>query len=144
MNRRLVPTVGVLVATGLLGACAQGTSEESSKDTSYDPDADLAGLRRAAEQGRSAEAAATHADLLRRDARCGQRDRQGRRRSRPDREGPAGRAHPVEFFAYILGNERRWNIDINICINGAHEIQHDFSISISERITLQYRRPNAV
>ncbi len=44
MNRRLVPTLGVLVASGLLGACAQGTSSDTSEDrSSFDPDAELSG-----------------------------------------------------------------------------------------------------
>ena len=43
MNRRLMPAVAVLTAGGLLGACAQGTSNETSEDSSYDPDAELTG-----------------------------------------------------------------------------------------------------
>ncbi|CAA9364261.1 MAG: ABC transporter, substrate-binding protein (cluster 1, maltose/g3p/polyamine/iron) [uncultured Nocardioidaceae bacterium] len=43
MNRRLVPALGVLVASGLLGACAQGTSDDTSQDSTYDPDAELSG-----------------------------------------------------------------------------------------------------
>src|SRR5919112_3844579 len=43
MNRRLVPMLGVLVAGSLLGACAQGTSDDTSEKSSYDPDAKLSG-----------------------------------------------------------------------------------------------------
>jgi len=43
MNRRLMPALALLVTSGLLGACAQGTSNDTSKDASYDPDATLSG-----------------------------------------------------------------------------------------------------
>ncbi|CAA9324219.1 MAG: ABC transporter, substrate-binding protein (cluster 1, maltose/g3p/polyamine/iron) [uncultured Nocardioidaceae bacterium] len=44
MNRRLTPALAVLAAGALLGACAQGTSnDETSEDNSYSPDAELTG-----------------------------------------------------------------------------------------------------
>ena len=43
MNRRLMPALALLVTSGLLGACAQGTSDDTSEDASFDPDASLSG-----------------------------------------------------------------------------------------------------
>ena len=44
MNRRLTPALAVLAAGALLSACAQGTStNETSEDNSYSPDAELTG-----------------------------------------------------------------------------------------------------
>jgi multiple sugar transport system substrate-binding protein len=43
MNRRLMPTLAVLVAGGLLAACAQGTSDNTTEKSSFDADAQLSG-----------------------------------------------------------------------------------------------------
>jgi multiple sugar transport system substrate-binding protein len=41
--RRVVSGVGLVVAAGLLTACAQGTGDDTSTDASYDSDAELSG-----------------------------------------------------------------------------------------------------
>jgi multiple sugar transport system substrate-binding protein len=43
MNRRLMPALAVIVAGGLLGACAQGTSDDTTEKSSFDKDAALSG-----------------------------------------------------------------------------------------------------
>ena len=43
MNRRLAPALAVLAAGTLLAACAKGTSDDTSQDSSYDPNAKLSG-----------------------------------------------------------------------------------------------------
>ena len=43
MNRRLTPALAVLLAGGLLGACAQGTGDDTTENTAFDPDAELTG-----------------------------------------------------------------------------------------------------
>jgi multiple sugar transport system substrate-binding protein len=43
MHRRLGPALGALVAGSLLGACAQGTSNDTPEKSSFDPNAKLSG-----------------------------------------------------------------------------------------------------
>ncbi len=62
MNRRLVPALAVLVAGGLLGACAQGTGEDTSADASFDPDAQLKGKLTVLGFGAGDEIATTRLD----------------------------------------------------------------------------------
>ncbi len=62
MNRRLVPALAVLVASSLLGACAQGTSDDTSAETSFDPDAELTGNLTVLGFGAGDEIAATRLD----------------------------------------------------------------------------------
>jgi multiple sugar transport system substrate-binding protein len=62
MNRRLMPALAVLVVSGLLGACAQGTSDDSSEKTSFNPDAQLSGALTVLGFGAGDEIATTRLD----------------------------------------------------------------------------------